>query len=116
MNFWYFLSRIVDMYKSGSSFCNEFDNDIIDSITQNNLNYEYPRSFYRNRGCGVMLVTKEYDSEILAKNEIYILCSPPITDKFKDKILKNINAKIAGEFLIAFSETSIGEVFGIKTR
>ena len=103
----------MDIFKNKNNFCTEFDEDIIDSTAQNNLNYEYPRSFYRGGGGGG-LVTKEYDSEIASKNGTYILCSPPITDKFTDKILRNINNKIAGEFLMAFAETSIGEILGIK--
>jgi hypothetical protein len=113
INFWYYLSKIMDIFKNKNNFCTEFDEDIIDSIAQNNLNYEYPRSFYRGGG-GV--VTKEYDSEIASKNGTYILCSPPITDKFTDKILRNINNKIAGEFLMAFAGTSIGKILGIKTK
>ena len=115
INFWYYLSKIMDIFKNKNNFCIEFDEDIIDLIAQNNLNYEYPRSFYKGRGGGGGLVTKEYDSEIIAKNETYIWCSPPIIDKFNDKILKNVNNKIAGEFLMAFAETSIGEILGIKT-
>ena len=110
INFWYYILKIMDIFKNKINFCIEFDEDIIDLVAQNNLNYEYPRSFYR----GKTLVTKEYDSEITAKNETYIWCSPPITDKFNGKVLRNINNKIAGEFLMAFAETSIGEILGIK--
>ena len=38
------------------------DLDLLDLIIQNDLNYEYPRSFYRKRGNGMPNINKDYDN------------------------------------------------------
>ena len=115
-NIWYYLNILVYMVINNKFNMKTIDLDLLDIIIQNDLNYEYPRSFYRKRGNGMPNINKDYDKEIKIKNETYICCSPPIDSNFNKKIIDNINNRILGEILTYYVDTSIGEIIGIKIK
>jgi len=86
------------------------------TIEKHDLNYEYPRSFYRKRGSGTTLVDKEYDRQIKESNEQYILCSPPVDNAFESMASQNITCFIAGTIITDYADTSIGVVLGLKYK
>ena len=90
--------------------------DVAVIIEKNDLNYEYPRSFYRTRGIGTTLVDSEYDRKIKEKNEKYILCSPPIDKVFESLVYQNITCSIAGKIITEYADTSVGLVLGLKYK
>jgi hypothetical protein len=115
-NLWLFLPQIIDTIKNKKLSFNSYPSDLNVIIEKNDINYEYPRSFYRTRGGGTTLVDSEYDRKIEEKNETYILCSPILDKSFESIVLKNITCSIAGKIITQYSDTSIGVVSGLKYK
>ena len=115
-NIWVFLPQIITQVKNEKLSFNPYPSDFNAIIKKNDLNYEYPRSFYRTRGSGTTLVDVEYDRKIKEKNEKYILCSPVMDKSFESIVLQNITCSIAGKIITSYSDTSIGEVLGLKYK
>ena len=115
-NIWLFLQQIITQVKNEKLSIKPYPFDFIVNIEKNDLNYEYPRSFYRTRGRGTTLVDSEYDRKIKEKNEKYILCSPVMDKSFESIVLQNITCSIAGKIITEYSDTSIGVVLGLKHK
>lgn len=115
-NIWLFLPQIITLVKNASLSFKPYPSDFIVIIEKNDLNYEYPRSFYRRRGSGTTLVDSEYDRKIKEKNEKYILCSPPIDKVFESLVFQNITCSIAGKIITEYADTSVGLVLGLKYK
>lgn len=115
-NIWLFLPQIITQVKNEKLSFKAYPSDFIVIIEKNDLNYEYPRSFYRTRGRGTTLVDSEYDRKIKEKNEKYILCSPLMHKSFESIVLQNITCSIAGKIITEYSNTSIGVVLGLKYK
>lgn len=115
-NIWSFLPQIITQVKNEKLSFKPYPSDFIVIIKKNDLNYEYPRSYYRTRGRGTTLVDSEYDRKIKEKNEKYILCSPPIDKAFESMAFQNITCFIAGTIITEYANTSIGVVLGLKYK
>lgn len=101
---------IIDQIKNNQLSSDSYPINFISNIEQNDLSYQYHRSYYRTRGKGTSLVDTEYDRKIRKNKGEYILCSPPINNSFKIMISQNITSFVAGHILIAYAETSIGSI------
>jgi len=115
-NIWLFLPQIITQVKNEKLSFKPYPSEFIVIIEENDLNYEYPRSFYRTRGRGTTLVDSEYDRKTKEKNEKYILCSPVMDKSFESIVLLNITCSIAGKIITEYSDTSIGLVLGLKYK
>ena len=115
-NIWLFLPKIITQVKNEKLSFKPYPSDFIVIIEKNDLNYEYPRSFYRTRGPVTTLLDSEYDRKIKEKNENYILCSPVMDKSFESIVLQNITCSIAGKIIAEYSDTSIGVVLGLKYK
>ena len=113
-NIWLFLPEIIIQIKNGNLSYEPYPLDFIMNIDKHDLNYEYPRSFYRIRGDGKTLVCSEYDRQLKEKNGLYTLCSPPMDKEFESMAFQNITCFIAGKILTEYADTSIGLVLGLK--
>jgi hypothetical protein len=113
-NIWLFIPRIISQVKNYNLSSEPYPLDFIMTIENHDLNYEYPRSFYRTRGRGTTLVDSQYDKEIKEKNEKFIFCSPPIDSVFESLMFQNITCSIAGKIITEYADTSIGVVLGLK--
>lgn len=112
-NLWSFLNEIIEQTKNEKLSTKPFQPDFLLSIAKHDLFYEYPRSFYRTRGRGTILVDKGYDKLLKEKNEPYIFCSPPIDVEFKRMTFQNITCYVAGAILSEYADTSIGVILGV---
>lgn len=115
-NIWLFLPQIKLQLKNKTLSSQQYPTDFIIKIEKHDLNYEYPRSFYRTRGTGKTLVYSEYDKQHKEKNEQYILCSPPIDKTFERMVFQNITCFIAGTIITEYADTCIGVVLGLKYK
>ncbi len=115
-NIWLFLPQIISLVKNEKLSLKPYPSDFIVIIKDNDLNYEYPRSFYRTRGRGTTLVDDEYDKKIKEQNDIYILCSPLMDKSFESIVMQNITCSIAGKIITEYSDTSLGLVLGLKNK
>lgn len=115
-NIWLFLPQIITQIKNDKLSFEPYPLDFIMNIEKHDLNYEYPRSFYRTRGTGKTIVDSEYDRQLKEKNEQYILCSPPIDKAFERMAFQNITCFIAGTIITEYADTSIGVVLGLKYK
>lgn len=115
-NIWLFLPRIITHIKNDKLSSEPYPLDFIIFIEKHDINYEYPRSFYRTRGTGKTLVNREYDRQLIEKNEQYNLCSPPLDKAFENMIFENITCFIAGTIITEYADTSIGVVLGLKYK
>lgn len=115
-NIWLFLPQIITQIKNGNLSFEPYPLDFIMNIEKHDLNYEYPRSFYRTRGAGKTLVDSEYDRQLKEKNGQYILCSPPMDKEFESMAFQNITCFIAGKIITEYADTSIGVVLGLKYK
>ena len=115
-NFWHFLEEIIKTVRDGAIVNATVDDDMIVILDQHDLNYEFPRAFYRRRGNSATDVTKEYDEEIESKNGFYLWCSPPIEIEFRKTVMSKINNRIVGAILTKLEGTSIGRIIGIEVN
>ncbi len=115
-NIWLFLPQIKIQVKNEKLSPKPYPNDFIIIIQKHDINYEYPRSFYRKRGVGTTLVGSEVDSKIKEKNKKYILCSPQLDKSFESMVFQNITFSIAGKIITEYADTSIGAVLGLKYK
>jgi hypothetical protein len=115
-NIWLLLPQIITQVKNDMLSFEPYPSDFIEIIEKNDINYEYPRSFYRTRGEGTTLVDSEYDKMFEEKNEKYILCSPVMDKSFESIVLQNVTCSIAGKIITQYSDTSIGVVLGLKYK
>jgi len=105
-NIWLFLPQIINQLKNEKLSFKPYPSDFIVIIENNDLNYEYPQSFYltRNRA---KVVDKDYrDSRI----------KEYIDEPFKNMAFENITCFIAGSIITEYADTSIGLVLGLKYK
>lgn len=105
-NIWFFLPEIIYQLKSNKLTLNPYPADFIQIIRKNDLNYEYPQSFFRTR-----IKPNQIDKEPHHSWPIDY-----IDNNFKKTAFENINCFIVGKIITEYADTSIGTALGLKYK